>query len=187
MSTPPTHDQAHASKQPRPKQDRSARRTENKKKNLSAFMESTQLAPASKPRNIRIIVADYLDHCDRCARQSTMVAASAARTALCGRFSFSETASLASVDAGAPSVHRFCKEELFWRRSSRDSQRKSIHVSQQQCRDTLVMVRSSRKCGIEYLNFRICLTGEFQSALHDEFICQWAEILKLHNMFIFHD
>jgi len=48
-----------------------------------------------------------------------MAAASAARTALCGRFGFSETGSLASVDAGAPSVHRFYEEELFWWRSSR--------------------------------------------------------------------
>ena len=48
-------------------------------------------------------------------RQLTMTAASAARTALCYRFGFSETGSLASVGAGAPSVHRFCEEELFWR------------------------------------------------------------------------
>ena len=36
--------------------------------------------------------------------QSTMAAASAARTVLCGRFGFSETGLLASVGAGAPSV-----------------------------------------------------------------------------------
>ena len=42
-----------------------------------------------------------------------MTVASAARTALCGWFGFSETGSLASVDDGAPSVHRFYKGELF--------------------------------------------------------------------------
>ena len=51
-------------------------------------------------------------------RQSTMAAASAARTALCGRFSFSETGSLASVGAAVTPVQRFYKEELFSRRSN---------------------------------------------------------------------
>ena len=40
-------------------------------------------------------------------RQSTMAAASAARTALCNQFGFSEAALLASVGAGVPSVQRF--------------------------------------------------------------------------------
>ena len=52
-------------------------------------------------------------------RQSTMAAASAARTALCGWFGVTETALLASVGAGAHSVHMFCEEELFWRLCSR--------------------------------------------------------------------
>ena len=52
-------------------------------------------------------------------RQSTMTAASAGRTALCGQFGFSESGSLASVGVGLPSVQRFYKKDLFWRRSSR--------------------------------------------------------------------
>ena len=70
-------------------------------------------------------VAQYLEHpCSNrllpsYLRQSTMAAASAARMALCGRFGLSETGLLASVDAGSPSVHRFCEEDLCWRRSSR--------------------------------------------------------------------
>ena len=52
-------------------------------------------------------------------RQSTMAAASAARMALCGQFGFSEIGSLASADAGAPLLHKFYENELFWRRSSR--------------------------------------------------------------------
>ena len=46
-------------------------------------------------------------------RQSTMVATSAARTALCSRFGFSETGLLASVGAGEPSVQRFIRRSCF--------------------------------------------------------------------------